>query len=122
MKHYLFACLANRQRSPTAQRVFQEMLIESGYKVWNVNAMKDADFEVCSAGTYADEDANDMTSDLGERMDVIFAMSESILEDLVRNFEVPRKKIINLDIPDIYPRNDPNLVKILKNKLRPYLP
>jgi predicted protein tyrosine phosphatase len=123
MKHYLFVCLANRNRSPTGQDVFQDMLVERGYKVWQVNSSDmTADFEVISAGTYADEKGLEMTEDLGERMDVIFAMSNSILEDLVKSFNVPRDKIINLDIPDIYSRNELGLIKILKDKLLNYIP
>jgi len=120
MKHYLFVCYANRNRSPRGQKIFQEMLVEAGYKVWNVNALTDADYEVCSAGTNADENGNDMNEELGQRMDVVFALDPSILETLVNDFRVPKRKIINLDVPDIYTSKE--LEVILTRKLRLHVP
>ena len=96
------------------------MLVQEGYKVWNVNALADADYEVCSAGTNPDEDGNAMSEELGQRMDVIFALDPSILEKLVRDFSVPKQKIINLDVPDIYTSKD--LEVILTRKLRRHVP
>ena len=122
MKHYVFVCHANRQRSPTGQRVFEDMLLEKGYNVWNRNALFDADYEVISAGTYADENANEMREELGQQAEIVFAMSSPILEDLVTNFNVPRQKIVNLDIPDVYERDSPDLVEILREKLQQYIP
>ncbi len=119
---YLFVCYRNRNRSPKAAEVFQNMLVEAGYKVWDVNVLNGADFEVCSAGTYADEDGNPMREELGERMDVIFAMSTDILEDLVTHFHVPHEKVINLEIPDIYDHRTSKLTAILKQKLEKYIP
>ena len=122
--HYLFVCRANWQRSPTAERVFQEMLVEAGYKVWGVNSFIDSDYEVCSTGiNSSDNDSSaEMSSELGERMNVIFTMEEQILEELVRSYNVPREKMVNLDIPDNYERNESALVNILRDKLRPYVP
>jgi len=40
---------------------------------------------------------------------------------LIRNYKIPSKKIISLEIPDRYRSGDSKLVKILENKLESWI-
>ena len=53
-------------------------------------------------------------------LDKIFIMSERIdkhLAFLGENFDIKSKEVYDLDIDDIYGRDNPELIKILKEKL-----
>ncbi|MDD3264058.1 MAG: phosphotyrosine protein phosphatase, partial [Candidatus Nanoarchaeia archaeon] len=64
---------------------------------------------------------NPLTKEKLEKADIIFTMEESQRTFIAENFptEYLQKKIINLDIPDIYSYNDPKLIKILKSIVTP---
>jgi predicted protein tyrosine phosphatase len=121
----LFVCLANINRSPKAEEVFREMLREAGYKVKNpcqTPSQEDYDFEVFSAGTNANEEANQLEREIAHSADIIFALDEEVLCKLMDKFGVPYSKIKNLDIPDLYHRQDPALRILLEQRLRKYIP
>lgn len=63
-----------------------------------------------------------MTKKELEWADVVFVMEEEQRHELAKRFpaEYLRKRILNLDIPDIYTFNQPILAKLLERKVRDY--
>jgi predicted protein tyrosine phosphatase len=103
----LFVCSQNKLRSPTAEQVFS----------------KRHDLEVDSAGTNNDAE-NPLTGELVAWADVIFAMEKTHRTKIQKKFraELGDARLICLDIPDIYPFMDPDLVQLLKDRVARYLP
>ncbi len=101
----LFVCTENLQRSPTAEELFK------GNKI----------YEAKSAGI-SPTSAKPITKQAIEWADKIFVM-EPFHKEYIKEFfpMYKNKEITVLNIPDIYYRNDPKLIKILKEKLRKYL-
>ncbi len=98
----LFVCTINRMRSATAHEIFKT----------------DPRFEVKSAGT------DPFAATVISRDLLAWADSVVVMEDHHRNFiqdhypEISRsKKILCLDIPDIYYFMDNELISILKSKV-----
>jgi len=100
----LFVCTANIDRSPTAEDLLKG---------------KDG-FEVISAGTWANAQKS-ISENLIDWADLILVMEERHKEAVLTLKPEFEKKIIVLDIPDIYLRDDSKLVKLLKTKLSYYL-
>ena len=102
----LFICSRNRLRSPTAESVFSHY----------------AGVQTLSAGTSADAETP-LSADLIEWSDIIFAMESTHRRLLNQRFQslLRNKKIVVLDIPDIYGYMDPDLVEILKAKVPRHL-
>jgi predicted protein tyrosine phosphatase len=102
----LFVCSRNRLRSPTAEAVF------SAYE----------GVEALSAGTNPDAE-NPVSPDLIEWADLVFAMQNVHRRRLQKRFGpvLRAKRIIVLGIPDDYTYMEPELVRILKEKVAPYL-
>ncbi len=98
----LFICNANLQRSPTAEEVFRE----KGY-------------ETKSAGIHplAETKVSQQALDWADK---IFVMEEFQKQIILKNFSINENKITNLEIPDIYERNSPELKQILKEKIKNY--
>ena len=109
-QNILFVCYGNLNRSPTAADVCKKMAEE---KKLNVG--------VASAGiaVYAE---NPLTKYVADDADIIFVMEDYMKKLLEEYYGQPPEKIICLNIPDIYARNDPELVQILKRELPQYLP
>lgn len=104
-KKLLFVCSANLQRSPTAEELFEN----------------NEKFEAKSAGTDVFA-VNPLTNKTINWADVIFCMEGFHKDFILENFpEANEKEMINLDIPDIYYRNDPELIRILTRKLKRWL-
>jgi predicted protein tyrosine phosphatase len=102
----LFLCSQNIQRSVTAERIFDGF---PGYAVR-------------SAGT--EESARvPVTQEHIEWADRIFVMETEHLEKLRDKFgeEMVGKKVVCLDIPDIYFCMEPALIEELKTKLSDYV-
>lgn len=98
----LFVCSENRLRSPTGEEIFS--------KYEGVNAI--------GAGTNNDADTN-VSGDLIEWADIIFVMEKSHRNKVSKKFKelLRDKKLICLDIPDNYDRMDPELVRLLENRV-----
>ena len=96
----LFICTLNLQRSPTAEKIFKDK------------------YDTKSAGV-ADTAKVPLTSDLLEWADIVFVMEEGHRKFISEKFpkEYLKKKIINLDIPDMYYFMNEELVKVLKEKV-----
>jgi protein-tyrosine phosphatase len=99
----LFVCAMNKQRSVTAERIYQ----------------KDARVEVRSAGVRADANRRVSEADL-HWADIVFAMEREHKAWLSTRFEhLDLPPIEVLDIPDDYECMDPQLQEILRLMLDP---
>jgi len=106
---YLFVCYANSNRSPTAEEVCRRIAQEN-----------DLDVEASSAGI--SKGANKpLTKEMVDQADKIFVMEEYMKLILVQDYKQNLAKVVCLDIPDVYCRDDPWLVGILEDKLYEYL-
>lgn len=103
----LFVCSGNLDRSPTAEELFH-----------NSNL-----YEAKSAGTHPEAVVH-INQNLIDWADKIFAMSEredGHLTYLKEHFNLRSVPVIDLDITDKYDKNEPELIKLIKEKLSPYL-
>jgi predicted protein tyrosine phosphatase len=107
LRKILFVCSQNRLRSPTAEQVFSRR----------------DDLDVMSAGTNHDAE-NPLSSELIGWADVIFVMEKAHRSRIQRRFRaaLDDKRIVCLDIPDVYGFMDPALVRLLEEKLSRHLP
>lgn len=94
----LFICNQNQNRSKTAEELFKDR------------------FKTKSAGLYNREPVTEN--------ELLWAETLVVMEDEQRSEIAKRfpdiymkKKIISLNIPDIYYYNQPELIKVLKNKI-----
>lgn len=102
----LFVCSKNRLRSPTAETVFSHY----------------PGVEVASAGTNGDAETV-VSSDLLDWADIVFVMEKRHRDFVSAKFgsAAKDKRIVVLGIPDRYGYMDPELVRLLEMKVRPYL-
>lgn len=102
-KRILFICSQNKFRSRTAHEVFRNS----------------KNIEVDSAGTEKDAQVI-VEPDHIEWADVIYVMEDRHIKRLKKMFGplLKNKRVINLDIPDIYDFMEEGLVEALKTKLR----
>jgi predicted protein tyrosine phosphatase len=103
----LFVCTANRDRSPTAESLYRH----------------DERYEVRSAGVAPFAEVR-LTRDLLLWADRVFVMSER--EDQHRTlvrilFPDVERPVFDLDVDDLWPRDDDELVSLLLRRLRPHL-
>ncbi len=106
-RNFLFVCSQNKWRSPTAEHVFADLD--------GVNTL--------SAGTNRDAE-EPVSNDLIAWADVIFTMERQHRQKLERNYRkaLHEKRIVVLGIPDNYRFMDPELVSLLREKMRRWLP
>jgi predicted protein tyrosine phosphatase len=106
MINALFICSRNRLRSPTAEQVFASW---PGVETDSAGLAPDADF-----GLDAEQIA---------WADYIFVMEAVHQRRLTSRFgrHLRSKKVICLDIPDIYTLMQPELVAVLESKVGRYL-
>jgi predicted protein tyrosine phosphatase len=100
----LFICTANMQRSPTAEEIFKDK------------------YETKSAGVSSSARVV-LTKAALNWADIVFVMEDwqrKTIADLFPN-EYLKKRIIVLDIPDIYNYMDQKLIVLLKNKVPKYI-
>ena len=102
----LFVCILNLQRSPTAESLFDN---NEKYEAESVGISELASKKISKSSV--------------RWADIIFCMENIHKEFILEKFpkEAKGKKIIVLDIPDIYFRNDPELRGILAEKLDHWL-
>ena len=104
MKHrLLFICSGNLNRSPTAESLFSSSRF----------------YEAKSSGTNENAVVR-VSQELIDWADVVFVMSEKEdghLTILERTFNLRGKLVCDLDIPDNYDRDDPELINLLKWKI-----
>jgi len=100
----LFVCSGNIDRSPTAEGMFKTR----------------PDLEVMSAGTSLLARRR-VTRQLVEWADKIFVMEQKHADRLEHLEPGARAKIVVLNIPDEYHRNDPELIRLLNERVTPYL-
>lgn len=107
MKRVLFICSQNRLRSPTAEQVFSS----------------NPALEVASAGLNTGAQ-NPVTPELIDWADLVFVMEKAHRNKLSKKFRssLSGKRIVCLDIPDEYEYMEPLLVKLLNEKVSPFLP
>ncbi len=93
----LFVCNQNENRSKTAEEIFRQK------------------FETKSAGLY---NQRPLTRQELSWADVVVVMEDAQRAEIARRFpkEYMQKRIISLDIPDIYSYNQTDLVRELKKK------
>jgi predicted protein tyrosine phosphatase len=103
MPRVLFVCSGNIDRSPTAERLLKG--VRGVY--------------VKSAGTLGSAPTA-LSKSLVQWADVIFAMQEEHKEIVKRIIHGAEKKVIVLGIEDTYKKDDPELIRILKEKLSKY--
>jgi predicted protein tyrosine phosphatase len=101
-RRVLFVCRQNRMRSATAERLF----------------CKRADLDVRSAGTAPDALVR-VNANMLDWADIIFVMDDEQRQWLALNFErhPSLAKIVCLDIPDDFTFLQPELVKLLEEKV-----
>ena len=94
----LFICNMNMHRSKTAEEMFSDR------------------FETDSAGIYN----NIVTSEQLEWADIVFVMEEIQRTRLGELYpkQYMKKRILNLEIPDVYRFNQPELVELLKQRMK----
>ena len=107
--HYLFVCYANADRSPTAEAVCRRIATENGLEI-----------EASSAGI-SDGANRPVTKKMADLADKIFVMELDMVMEMVEEYGQNPAKVVCLDIPDIYERDEPELVKTVEQKLYEYL-
>ena len=100
----LFVCTGNIDRSPTAEALPKE---KEG-------------FEVKSAGTWMGA-RKVVSKELIDWADIVFVMEEHHKEALIKIDQNAEAKIIVLGVDDHYLKGDPELMRILKERLSEYL-
>ncbi len=104
-KHLLFVCNANLNRSPTAEGLFRD---NRKYEAKSC--------EINPLSVIVIDKHSIMWTD------IIFCMEKSHKDFILENFsEAKGKKIIILNIKDIYIMNDPRLIVLLRKKLKRFL-
>ena len=95
----LFICNQNKNRSKTAEELFKDK------------------FETRSAGLYNERP---VTQKDILWSNIVVVMDDEQRSELAKRFPklYMQKQIISLNIPDIYSYNQPNLVNILKSKIK----
>ena len=94
----LFVCNQNQNRSKTAEKIFEGR------------------FQTKSAGLYND---SPVTKKQLSWADVVIVMEESQRSEIAKRFpkQYMQKRILSLDIPDVYHYNQPKLIEVLRSKV-----
>jgi predicted protein tyrosine phosphatase len=105
-RRILFVCRHNRMRSATAERLF----------------CKRTDLDVRSAGTSPDALVR-VNVNMLDWAEIIFVMDDEQRQWLEANFDAHAAlaKIVCLEIPDVFTFLQPELVKLLEERVPPHL-
>jgi predicted protein tyrosine phosphatase len=100
-KNILFVCNQNKNRSKAAELIYRE------------------EFNAKSAGLY---NSKPLTKNQLSWADVVIVMEESQRNELAQRYpELSfKKRILSLDIPDIYNFKSPELAKLIKAKMNSF--
>lgn len=103
MKKILFICNQNKHRSKTAEHIFKHK------------------FDTRSAGLY---NPKPVTMKEISWADAVIVMEEGQRSEIAQRFPklYLQKRILSLDIPDVYDYGDSKLIKILENKMKENIP
>jgi predicted protein tyrosine phosphatase len=104
VRKILFVCSGNLDRSPTAEALLKG---KEG-------------FEAKSAGILIGARRR-LSKDLIDWADTIFAMEEIHRTAILRISPSAKSKVFVLGIPNLYVRDDPELVKVLKERISKHL-
>jgi len=98
----LFICNQNQHRSKTAEEIFKDK------------------FETKSAGLYTEKP---VTKEQLSWADTIIVMEDEQRKEIAKRFPdvYMKKKVLSLNIPDIYHYNQKELIDILKSKVKELL-
>jgi predicted protein tyrosine phosphatase len=105
LSRVLFVCSANLDRSPTAERLFQN---------WKRR------WEARSAGIMPLA-CNPLRQELIDWADVILVMEQVHSQFIYAHFKCNPSKVRVLNIADRYFRDDPELIQLLQSKVIPIL-
>lgn len=99
----LFVCNQNKNRSKTAEELFKDR------------------FKTKSAGLYSEKQ---VTAKSISWADVVMVMDDEQRKEIAKRFPelYLKKRILSLDIPDVYHYNQPALVSSLKLKMNEVCP
>ena len=107
--HYLFVCHANADRSPTAEAVCRKIAAGNG-------------LEIEASSAEVSRGANrPVTKEMADLADKIFVMERGMVMEMVEEYDQSPAKIVCLNIPDIYERNERELVRTLEQELYEHL-
>jgi len=97
----LFVCNQNQNRSKTAEELFGDR------------------FNTKSAGLYNEKPLTERQLSWAE---VVIVMEEEQRSEIAKRFPklYLQKRILSLEIPDVYCYNDPQLIEMLKSKVEEY--
>jgi predicted protein tyrosine phosphatase len=101
----LFVCTANICRSPTGEDVYKDQ----------------PGFEARSAGTDEDYVTVPISKELIEWADVVFCMEPHHSRKVLKLNPKAKDKVAILNIPDIYYRGHPELVKTIEHRVSKFL-
>jgi predicted protein tyrosine phosphatase len=102
----LFVCTANLQRSPTAEGLFA--------------GSRKCEARSCGTSPYA---VVPCSAELLRWADVVFCMEEAHRDSLAARFPgLADRRVVVLGIPDVYDRDDPALVVLLRQLIRELAP
>jgi len=98
----LFVCNQNQNRSKTAEHLFKNKFETKSAGLYSIKPIKKAEIEWA---------------------DIIIVMEEEQREELSKRFpnSYLKKQILNLEIPDIYHFNQPELINLLNTKFESLL-
>ena len=95
----LFVCNQNQNRSKTAEQLFQGTFTTRSAGLYNEHPVREAQVEWA---------------------DILVVMEDAQRQEFARRFpkQYLQKRIISLDIPDVFRHNQPELVELLKSKVQ----
>lgn len=111
VKRYLFVCAHDVGRSPTAANMASLMAKRVGMNLYSAHLAGGIQYDLSESTKKYHAGV-----DFG-KYDRIFVMEEYMSDLLTKKYQISLKKIVCLDIPDVYQRGDSELVGILEEKL-----
>lgn len=114
-QNYLFLCAMGQNRSPTAAFAAKKIAQEKGLEIQMFYG--GIDWLIQNPDINTEINKNNLSEHFNS-YDKIFVMEKYMKEGLKKYFDIEPEKIICLNIPDEYIRNEPVLESILENILR----